>query len=100
MKMLTLGDEHQHQLVVYRTQSEVEETHCGDSLVHGSKAWFAKVVGLPNWCLDPRKDVNHVSNNDLLVLFEDKVSYEGYSWKQCKSSSVKKRMEELYKPLF
>ena len=57
-------------------------------------------MGLPNWGLDPRKDVNHVSNKDLLVLFEDKVSHKGYSWKQYKSSSVKKRMEELYKPLF
>ena len=68
--------------------------------MHGSEAWFAEVVGLPNWGLDPRKDVNHVSNKDLLVLFEDKVSHKEYSWNQCKSSSVKKRMEELYKPLF
>ena len=79
--MSTLGDEQQQQLVVYRAQSEAEETSRGDSLVHGSEAWFAKVVGLPNWGLDPRKDVNHVSNKDLLVLFEDKVSHKGYSWK-------------------
>ena len=79
--MLTLGDEQQHQLVVYRAQSEAKETSRGDFLMHGSEAWFAKVVGLPNWGLDPRMDVNHVSNKDLLVLFEDKVSHKGYSWK-------------------
>ena len=98
--MSTSGDEQQQQLVVYMAHSEAEETSCEDLLVHGSEAWFAEVVGLPNWSLDPRKDVNHVSNKDLLVLFEDKVSHKGYSWKQCKSLSVKKRMEELYKPLF
>ena len=98
--MSTLGDEQQQQLVVYRAHSEAEETSRGDLLVHGSEAWFAEVVGLPNWGLDPRMDVNHVSNKDLLILFEDKVSHKGYFWKQCKSSSVKKRMEELYKPLF
>ena len=77
--MLTSGDEHQHQLVIYGTQSEAEETRRGDSLVHGSEEWFAEVVGLLNWILDLRKDVNHVSNKDLLILFEDTVSHKGYS---------------------
>ena len=63
--MSTSGDEHQQQLVVYKMQSEAEETSHGDSLVHWSEAWFAEVVGLPNWGLDPRKDVNHVSNKDI-----------------------------------
>ena len=79
--MLTSSDEHQHQLVVYGMQSEAKETHRGDSLVHRSEAWFAEVVGVLNWGLDLRKDVNHVSNKDLLILFEDKVSHKGYSWK-------------------
>ena len=79
--MSTSGDEQQQQLIVYRAQSEAEETSRRGLLVHGSKRWFAEVVGLPDWGLDPRKDVNHGSNKDHLVLFEDKVSHKGYSWR-------------------
>ena len=50
-----------------------------NNLVVGSEAWFAEVVGLQNWGIDPQKDVNHIYNKDLHLLFEDKVSHKGYS---------------------
>ena len=96
--MSTSGKERGLELAVVGVQSEAQEAR-EESVVYGSEAWFAHVVGLPNWGLDLRKDVNHVSNKDLLFLFEDKVSRKDYSWEQCKSKAVR-RMEELYKLLF
>ena len=71
-----------------------------NNLLVGSEAWFAEVVGLQNWGIDPRKDVNHVYNKDLYLLFEDKVSYKGYSCERCKSEKVKRRLQQLYLRLF
>ena len=39
----------------------------------GSEAWFLKVVGLQNWSIDPRKDMNHINKKDLQMLFEDRI---------------------------
>ena len=64
-----------------------------NNLVVESEAWFAEVVGLQNWRIDPKKDVNHVYNKDLHLLFEDKVSHKGYSWERCKSEKVKRRLQ-------
>ena len=97
--MSTSGEERGHDIVAVGAQSEEEQAR-EESVLYGSAAWFAEVVGLPNWGLDPRKDVNHVSNKDLLVLFQDKVSHKGYVWEQCKSEAVKRRMEQMYPPLF
>ena len=71
--MSTSGEERGLDLAAVGAQSE-EEQACEESVLLGSAAWFAEVVGLPNRGLDPRKGVNHVSNKDLLVLFQDKVS--------------------------
>ena len=71
-----------------------------NNLVVGSEAWFAEVVGLQNWGIDPWKDVNHVYNKDLQLLFENKVSHKGYSWERCKFEKVKRRLQQLYPPLF
>ena len=76
--MSTLGEERGLDLAAVGAQSKEKEAH-GESIVYGSATWFAEVVGLPNWGLDPRKDVNHVSNKDLFVFFQDKVSYKGYA---------------------
>ena len=97
--MSTSGEEHGLDLAAVEAQSKEEQAR-EESVVHGSAAWFAEVVGLPNWGLDPRKDVNHVSNKDLLILFQDKVSHKGYAWEQCKSEAVKRRIEQMYPPLF
>ena len=97
--MSTSGEERGLDLVAVGAQSEEEQTR-EESVVHGSAAWFAEVVGLPNWGLDPRKDVNNVSNKDLLVLFLNKVSLKGYAWEQCKSEAMKRRLEQMYPPLF
>ena len=80
--------------MAFGTQSEADEAR--EEPIVGSEAWFVEVVGLPNSGLDPRKDVNHIFNKDLLVVFVDKVSYKEYSWKQNKLAVVKKRMEEFY----
>ena len=50
----------------------------------GSVHWFHEVVGLQNWGIDPIKDLNHVTNEDLLVIFEEKVQYKGYSYLKCR----------------
>ena len=71
-------DEHHLNIVESLTQSKSSSPDV-NNLVVGSEAWFAQVVGLQNWGIDPRKDVNHVYNKDLQLLFEDKVSHKGYS---------------------
>ena len=62
----------------------------------GTEKWFAKVVGLPNWGINPLKDLFHIKNGDLLELFQRKVSHKGYQISECKSAKVKARMEELW----
>ena len=66
----------------------------------GSEDWFREVVGLQNWRIDPLKDINHVKNQDLQRVFGDKVQMKGYSYHKCKSKRLKRRVEELYKPMF
>ena len=58
------------------------------------------MVGLQNWGIDSLRDINHVKNQDLYQIFGDKVPMKGYSYLNCKSKKLKRRMEELYKPLF
>ena len=63
----------------------------------GSEDWFRDLVGLPNWGIDPLKDINHVRNDDLLEIFGDKVAKKGYSCLSCKSDAIKRRIEQLYR---
>ena len=44
-------------LAAIGAQSKEEQAR-EESMVHGSATWFAEVVGLPNWGLNPRKDVS------------------------------------------
>ena len=85
-------DKHQLDLAKSLVQSKSLSLDINDLLVE-SEAWFGKVVGLQNWRIDSRKDVDHVYNKDLYLLFEDKVSYKGYSWERCKSEKVKRRLQ-------
>ena len=57
-------------------------------------------MGLQNWGIDPLRDINHVKNQDLQQIFGEKVPMKGYSYLNCKSKKLKRRMEKLYKPLF
>ena len=44
----------------------------------GTEKWFVKIVGWPNWGINPLRDLFHVKNGDLLEAFQRKVSYKGY----------------------
>ena len=92
-------DEHQLDLAESLVQSKSPLLDLNDLLV-GNEAWFAEVVGLQKWGINPQKDVNHVYNKDLHLLFKDKVSYKGYSWERCKSEKVKRRLQQLYPSMF
>ena len=35
----------------------------------GSETWFAKVVGLPKWGINPLRDLSHINNIDILEVF-------------------------------
>ena len=35
----------------------------------GTEKWFAEVVDLPNWGINPLRDLFHIKNGDLLELF-------------------------------
>ena len=66
----------------------------------GSEKWFAETVGLPNWRINPLRDLFHVKNTDFFDVFQRKVSHKSYEFAQCKSLKVKSRMEELWRPIF
>ena len=66
----------------------------------GSEKWFAETVGLPNWGINPLRDLFHVKNTNLFNVFQRKVSHKGYELTQCKCLKVKSRMEELWGPIF
>ena len=66
----------------------------------GSETSFAEVVGLPNWGINPLRDLSHVKNTDILEIFQRKVSHKGYQIRECKSAKVKSRMEEIWEPVF
>ena len=55
----------------------------------GTEKWFAEVVGLPNWEINPPRDLFHVKNGDLLEAFQRKVSHKGYQLAECKSLKLK-----------
>ena len=55
---------------------------------------------MPNWRINPLRDLSHVKNEDLLEAFQRKVSHKGYQPAECKSSKVKARIEELWEAIF
>ena len=54
------------------------------------------VIGLENWGLDPMKDLHHMTNEDLVEIFGEKVDNKSYGYHNCKSTSLKSRIKELY----
>ena len=55
---------------------------------------------MPNWGINPLRDLSHVQNGDLLEAFQRKISHKGYQLAECKSPKVKARMEELWEAVF
>ena len=52
--------------------SDSEAQMGSQELVVGTIAWFATVVGLQNWGIDPLRDIHHVT--DLEEIFGHKVN--------------------------
>ena len=42
----------------------------------GTEAWFATIVKLPCGGLDPSRDCNHVSDEEITTMFGEKLSVE------------------------
>ena len=55
---------------------------------------------MPNWEINPLRDLSHVKNGDLLEAFQRKVFHKGYQLAECKSPKVKAQMEELWEAIF
>ena len=43
----------------------------------GIEEWFATIVKLPCTGLDPSRDCNHVSNEEITTMFGEKLKYKG-----------------------
>ena len=56
----------------------------------GTEAWFATVVTIPCGGVDPSRDCNHVSDEQIRLC--EKIKCKGYQY----SEDVKARFEELY----
>ena len=82
------------------TGLETMEATSEQELQLGLESWFAEVVGLPNWGINPLRDLSHVKNADILEVFQRKVFHRGYQIRECKSAKVKSRMEEMWEPIF
>ena len=82
------------------TGLETMEATSKQELQLGSKSWFAEVVGLLNWGINPLRDLSHVKNANILEVFQRKVSHKGYQIKECKLAKVKSRMEKMWEPIF
>ena len=62
----------------------------------GTEAWFATIAKLPCGGLDPSRDCNHVSDEEIIAMFGDKLKGRGYQYSEAKAMDVKARFEELY----
>ena len=60
------------------TGLETIEATSEQELQLGSESCFAEVVGLPNWGINPLRDMSHVKNADILEVFQRKVSHKDY----------------------
>ena len=66
----------------------------------GEEPWFGLEVGLPMIGLDPTKDCNHVSNEELRFFFGEKELKRGYIYTSVKVVSLRTRVEELFRAVF
>ena len=78
---------------IHNLQSVGVDMH---NLKVGFETWFVERVGLHDWGIDPLRDLNHVKNEVLLEVFEEKIPNKGYSIFKCKLDNVKEQMVELY----
>ena len=62
----------------------------------GTEAWFSTIVKLPCNGLDPSRDCNHISDEEITTMFEEKLKCKGYQYWEAKAMDVKARFEELY----
>ena len=65
-------------------------------LERGREAWFASEAHLPNNGLDPTRDCNHVSNEELQFMFGSKEKNKGYVYTAAKIHRLRERVVELY----
>ncbi|KAG0631938.1 hypothetical protein M758_1G292000 [Ceratodon purpureus] len=71
-----------------------------DNVERGKEKWFASTVSLPNYGLDPSRDVNHVQNSELIQMFGARQQNLGYFYPGAKSERIKSRVEELYPAIY
>ena len=65
-------------------------------LERGKEPWFAVEARLPNSGLDPSRDCNHVTNEELHFMFGNREKHRGYVYTAAKSERLKERVQELY----
>lgn len=57
--------------------------------------YFAEKIGLPNVGLDPAMDCSHIRDEELVLVFGEKVRDHGYKFLEAKPESVRDRALEL-----
>ena len=62
----------------------------------GTEVWFATIVKLPWGGMDPSRDCNHVSDEEITAMFGEKLKCRGYQYSEAKVVDMKARFEELY----
>jgi hypothetical protein len=66
----------------------------------GDELWFQIEAGLPRAGLDPEKDTTHISDEELLRMFGEKVPNKGYYYRNAAVKKVTSLAEELYMPIY
>jgi hypothetical protein len=82
-------------------QRECIDTHGPETAPKkGDELWFQIEAGLPRAGLDPEKDTTHVSDEELLRMFGEKVPNKGYCYRNAAMKKVTSLAEELYMPIY
>ena len=64
---MPVSQERESKIGVESMQTKSEGKGSSDQQLQiGTENWFAEVVGLPNWGINPLRDLSHVQNGDLL----------------------------------
>ena len=83
---MSVSQEGESEIGIGSLQTKSGGKDCSEQdLQIGTENWFAEVVGLPNWGINPLRDLSHVQNGDLLEAFQRNVSHKGYQLAKCKS---------------
>ena len=62
--------------------------------------WFATIVGLKNWRIDPLRDLRHITDLDLEEIFEYKVNQKSYCYLNYQPLTSRTRIQKLHLVLF